>query len=197
MKDNYKYVIDNENSNEVSKNKIIIGQGFDNYINFLDLIIYTNKDENIQINNKCEFVCNIIQKMCGAKVILTYNQRNIVKSICLKLYKEYVFKLKLRNKNDDEILYDKELNPTLKDLYNYLKYVPDIEIELLVCMLDVFVYRLDIYNRHTNIVLDKDKVNAFNLDYIPIFLKDVTQDIILEFIENENMVLESKGLIVK
>jgi hypothetical protein len=192
MKDNYKYVIDNKSSNDVAK-KLVIGAGFDNYINFLDLIIYTNKDENIQINNKCEFVCDIIQKMCGEKVILTNNQRNIVKSICLKLYKEYVFKLKLRNKNDDEILYDKELNPTLKDLYNYLKYVPSVEIELLVCMLDVFVYRLDIYNRHTNIVLDKNKVNAFNLDYIPIFLKDVTQDIILEFVKNENMILESKG----
>lgn len=116
MKDNYKYVIDNKSSNDVAK-KLVIGAGFDNYINFLDLIIYTNKDENIQINNKCEFVCDIIQKMCGEKVILTNNQRNIVKSICLKLYKEYVFKLKLRNKNDDEILYDKELNPTLKDLY--------------------------------------------------------------------------------
>ena len=57
----------------------------------------------------------------------------------------------------------------------------------------LFVYRLDIYNRHTNIVLDKNKVNAFNLDYIPIFLKDVTQDIILEFVKNENMILESKG----
>lgn len=193
MKDSYKYVIDNENSNDVSKNKITIGKGFYNYINFLDLIIYTNKDENIQINNKCEFVCNIIQKMCGAKVILTNNQRNIIKNICLKLYKEYAFKLKLRNKNDNEILYDKKLNPTLKDLYNYLKYVPSVEIEFLVCMLDVFVYRLDIYNRHTNIVLDKNKVNAFNLDYIPIFLKDVTQDIILEFIKNENIIEENKG----
>lgn len=54
--------------------------------------------------------------MCGAKVILTNSQRNIIKNICLRLYKEYVFKLKLRNKNDDEILYDKELNPTLEDL---------------------------------------------------------------------------------
>lgn len=115
MKDNYKYVIDNKSSNDVAK-KLVIGAGFDNYINFLDLIIYTNKDENIQINSKCEFVCNIIQKMCGAKVILTNSQRNIIKNICLRLYKEYVFKLKLRNKNDDEILYDKELNPTLEDL---------------------------------------------------------------------------------
>lgn len=193
MKDSYKYVIDNESSNDVSKNKIVIGAGFYNYINFLDLIIYANKDENIQINNKCEFVSDIIQKMCGANVILTNDQRSIIKSICLKLYKEYAFKLKLRNKNDDEILYDKKLNPTLKDLYNYLKYVPDIEIECLVCMLDVFVYRLDIYNRHTNIVLDKNKVNAFNLDYIPIFLKDVTQDIILEFIKNENIIEGNKG----
>lgn len=80
MKDNYKYVIDNKSSNDVAK-KLVIGAGFDNYINFLDLIIYTNKDENIQINNKCELVCDIIQKMCGAKVILTNNQRNIVKSM--------------------------------------------------------------------------------------------------------------------
>ena len=191
MKDNYKYAIDS--SNYMLKDEIIIGAGFNNYINFLDLIIYTNKDENIQIDNKCEFVCNIIQKMCGAKVILTNSQRNIIKNICLRLYKEYVFKLKLRNKNDDEILYDKELNPTLKDLYDDLKCVPSIEIELLVCMLEVFVYRLDIYNRHTNIILNKDKINVFNLDYIPIFLKDVTQDIILGFIENENIIEENKG----
>jgi hypothetical protein len=191
MKDNYKYAIDS--SNYMLKDEIIIGAGFNNYINFLDLIIYTNKDENIQIDNKCEFVCNIIQKMCGAKVILTNSQRNIIKNICLRLYKEYVFKLKLRNKNDDEILYDKELNPTLKDLYDDLKCVPSIEIELLVCMLEVFVYRLDIYNRHTNVILNKDKVNVFTLDYIPIFLKDVTQDILLEFIKNENMIEDSKG----
>lgn len=191
MKDNYKYAIDS--SNYMLKDEIIIGAGFNNYINFLDLIIYTNKDENIQIDNKCEFVCNIIQKMCGAKVILTNSQRNIIKNICLRLYKEYVFKLKLRNKNDDEILYDKELNPTLKDLYDDLKCVPSIEIELLVCMLEVFVYRLDIYNRHTNVILDKDKVNVFTLDCIPIFLKDVTQDIILGFIENENIIEENKG----
>lgn len=191
MKDNYKYAIDS--SNYMLKDEIIIGAGFNNYINFLDLIIYTTKDEKIQIDNKCEFVCNIIQKMCGAKAILTNSQRNVIKHICLRLYKEYVFKLKLRNKNDDEILYDKELNPTLKDLYDYLKCVPSIEIELLVCMLEVFVYRLDIYNRHTNIILNKNKINVFNLDYIPIFLKDVTQDIILEFIKNENMIEDSKG----
>lgn len=191
MKDNYKYAIDS--SNYMLKDEIIIGAGFNNYINFLDLIIYTTKDEKIQIDNKCEFACNIIQKMCGAKVILTNSQRNVIKHICLRLYKEYVFKLKLRNKNDDEILYDKELNPTLKDLYDYLKCIPSIEIELLVCMLEVFVYRLDIYNRHTNIILNKDKINVFNLDYIPIFLKDVTQDIILGFIENENIIEENKG----
>ena len=191
MKDNYKYAIDS--SNYMLKDEIIIGAGFNNYINFLDLIIYTNKDENIQIDNKCEFVCNIIQKMCGANVILTNSQRNVIKNICLRLYKEYVFKLKLRNKNDNEILYDKALNPTLKDLYDYLKCIPSIEIELLVCMLEVFVYRLDIYNRHTNIILNKDKINVFNLDYIPIFLKDVTQDIILGFIENENIIEENKG----
>lgn len=191
MKDNYKYAIDS--SNYMLKDEIIIGAGFNNYINFLDLIIYTNKDENIQIDNKCEFVCNIIQKMCGANVILTNSQRNVIKNICLRLYKEYVFKIKLRNKNDNEILYDKALNPTLKDLYDYLKCIPSIEIELLVCMLEVFVYRLDIYNRHTNIILNKDKINVFNLDYIPIFLKDVTQDIILGFIENENIIEENKG----
>jgi hypothetical protein len=189
MKKDYKYSID-INGNGIQKdliqNTIIIGTGYFNYINPLDLVIDTRKDEDEQINSKCEFVCNIIQKMCGAKVILTNSQRNIIKNICLRLYKEYVFKLKLRNKNDDEILYDKELNPTLEDLYNYLKYVPSIEIELLICLLDIYVYRLDIYNKQTNIVLDKDNINVFNLDYIPFFLRDISQDIILEFINNEN-----------
>lgn len=53
-------------------------------------------------------------------------------------------------------------------------------------MLDIYVYRLDIYNKQTNIVLDKDNINVFNLDYIPFFLRDISQDIILEFINNEN-----------
>ena len=188
MKKDYKYIIDINNNGmqkDLIQNTIIIGTGYFNYINLLDLVIDTRKNEDEQINSKCEFVCNIIQKMCGAKAILTNSQRNIIKNICLRLYKEYVFKLKLRNKNDDEILYDKELNPTLEDLYNYLKCVPSIEIELLVCLLDIYVYRFDIYNKQTNIVLDKDKINVFNLEYIPFFLKGITQDIILEFIKNE------------
>lgn len=175
---------------------IKIVPGGEYYLNPMDLDIDTSHDEDSDpIATKVDFVLGLIESMLGKNVAITPTQKTLIIRSVRRIYADYLAALNDLpvDQNGKKRTIDRNLCPTLLNLYDFLMSQPEPEAQNLALIMESYVNgSFDIFAHKTNIETDNRFV-VYDIKDIGTNLKEIGLKICLSNIWNKMLENRSKG----